>query len=334
MAKLERKKAFQPKRPAADNERRKSDSPSPEKNQPISPKKATVSKTEQRMVRISDIKEPKVHDRIGYDEAAIDELAENMKAVGQAQPIVIRELEDGTLERIIGFRRVLAAKKLGWKEIRADVYYGLGDRDASLMQLSENIMREDTNIYDQTVKINEYLSLALDMNEGELLSKLHRFKNFNAGNILSLTDQEVTLREQINALLKQTLSIDILSLINRLRVLSLDKRLIEEVKKNRIQYSHAVAIEQGAKKGLDIGELIDYAIKYKPTLAALRAHIKSLLTAQGQAESGAIDHVIETGKLLTKRRLKKLPPQTVEQIEKLANEINQLIENNEKRRNK
>lgn len=282
---------------------------------------------EQRTLLISSIVEPMIHDRIGYDEAQIKALADNMHEIGQLQPIVVRELEDGTLERISGFRRILAAKKLGWKEIRADVLIKVSDRDAALIMLSENIMREDTNIYDQTKKILQYIELAFELGEGKAVSLLNRFKNYDSGLIKSLTSHEAQIRAEVDSLLNRTLDIDLNGMVGRLRVLSLDEKLVNEIKKNRIAYSHALAISKGVKQGLDMDKLIAYTVKHEPSYNALNAYIKSLSESrEGKQGAGRVDKLVGIGKMISTRRLKKLDDATLAKVEALAEEIRTLME--------
>lgn len=67
---------------------------------------ATADKSRLKDVLIENIVSPKFHDRTAPSKASILELAKNIQAVGLQQPIVLRKLENGQLERIIGFRRI------------------------------------------------------------------------------------------------------------------------------------------------------------------------------------------------------------------------------------
>lgn len=325
-----RKSAFEEKKIEVERKQKKNEQrPAPAGDEPevFCDMLKTKYPIEQRTLLISSIVEPMIHDRIGYDEAQIKALADNMHEIGQLQPIVVRELEDGTLERISGFRRILAAKKLGWKEIRADVLIGVSDRDAALIMLSENIMREDTNIYDQTKKILQYIELAFELGEGKAVSLLNRFKNYDAGLIKSLTSHEAQIRGEVDSLLNRTLNIDLNGMVGRLRVLSLDERLVNEIKKNRITYSHALAISKGVKKGLDIDKLIAYTVKHGPSYNALNAYIKSLIESrEGKQGAGRVEKLVGIGKMISTRRLKKLDDETLAKVEALAEEIRELME--------
>lgn len=75
--------------------------------------------------------------------ADLDGLAYSMRTFGQQQPIVV-EKKDGKFEIIIGQRRYLAAKQLGWREILARVTTKkLSVFDAKVMSFSENVQRRD-----------------------------------------------------------------------------------------------------------------------------------------------------------------------------------------------
>ena len=53
-------------------------------------------------------------------EEKIDELAQSIKACGLIQPVVVRRAGDG-YQLVVGERRFLACRKLGWKKISAAV---------------------------------------------------------------------------------------------------------------------------------------------------------------------------------------------------------------------
>ena len=79
----------------------------------------------------------------------LDELVESIKRIGLLQPIIVRP-EDGEYRILIGQRRYLAAKELGWETIPAIV------RDYDLLQgkiasMSENIQRRDISGRDKAV---------------------------------------------------------------------------------------------------------------------------------------------------------------------------------------
>ena len=82
--------------------------------------------------------QPRTH----FDDEALQELTESIKAVGLIQPITVRELSAGRYQIISGERRFRASKLAGLKTI--PVYIRTADDKELLeMALVENIQRED-----------------------------------------------------------------------------------------------------------------------------------------------------------------------------------------------
>jgi ParB/RepB/Spo0J family partition protein len=87
----------------------------------------------------------------GY--GSIDELAASLESSGQLQPVVVRPAVDGKFELVFGFRRLLAAKKLGWKSVRAEIRDIKGD-DKDWIQFQENDARHNLSSYERTMAIH------------------------------------------------------------------------------------------------------------------------------------------------------------------------------------
>lgn len=81
--------------------------------------------------------------------ADLDGLAHSMETFGLQQPIVVQRRED-KFEIIIGQRRYLAAKQLGWRQIPARVTKEkLNEVDAKVVSFSENVQRRDLSPRDK-----------------------------------------------------------------------------------------------------------------------------------------------------------------------------------------
>ncbi len=97
----------------------------------------------------------------------IDELAQSIKASGLIQPIVVRRAGSG-YQLVVGERRYLACKQLGWKKISAAVKT-LTDNDMATTALIENLQRENLNIIEEAYG---YVSLMKNFNlTQEVLAK-------------------------------------------------------------------------------------------------------------------------------------------------------------------
>ncbi len=87
-------------------------------------------------VNISDIK---IRKRIRKENGDIDSLMDSIRMHGLMNPIVISE----KYELIAGFRRLSAAKKLGWETISANVVDAKTKLTRLELELEENIQRLD-----------------------------------------------------------------------------------------------------------------------------------------------------------------------------------------------
>ncbi|WP_028770904.1 ParB/RepB/Spo0J family partition protein [Silanimonas lenta] len=93
---------------------------------------------------IDQLQAGKYQPRQHFDGAALDELAESIKAQGVIQPILVRAIAKDRYEIIAGERRWRAASRAGLAEVPV-VLRKVDDRAVIAMALIENIQREDLN---------------------------------------------------------------------------------------------------------------------------------------------------------------------------------------------
>jgi len=94
-------------------------------------------------VAIEDIQRSRYQPRNHFDEAALRELADSIRAQGVIQPVVLRSVAGG-YELIAGERRWRAAQLAGLHKLPA-VVRDLDEQAAAAVALIENIQREDLN---------------------------------------------------------------------------------------------------------------------------------------------------------------------------------------------
>ena len=94
-------------------------------------------------IEISQISPNSFQPRKIFDENALKELSESIKAHGLLQPIIVTQKEDGYM-LIAGERRLRAIKLLGQSKIRA-IVADFADKNLRELALIENIQREDLN---------------------------------------------------------------------------------------------------------------------------------------------------------------------------------------------
>lgn len=133
--------------------------------------------------------------RINFDEAALQELAESIRAQGVVQPIVVRRLDD-KYELIAGERRWRAAQLAGLHEIPA-VVKELDDRAAAAISLIENIQREDLNPLEEANALHR-LKQEFELTHMDVAKAVGRSRAA-VTNLLRLLELQPDVKEMLNA---------------------------------------------------------------------------------------------------------------------------------------
>lgn len=109
-----------------------------------------------RELEISQLKPGKYQPRSRMDEASLNELADSIRAQGVVQPILARELADGSYEIIAGERRWRAAQRAGLKKVPV-LIRAVPDKAALAVALIENIQRENLNPLEEAMGIQRLI---------------------------------------------------------------------------------------------------------------------------------------------------------------------------------
>jgi ParB family chromosome partitioning protein len=224
-------------------------------------------------INIKDIENPSFHDRTTVSEADIWQLANNIKQVGLINPVIVRR-KGLKFERVSGFRRLEALKKLGLEKVKA-IVIDTDEKTALLIMLSENIQREDLNPYDEVVSLLQLISVNLDYTEEQVKSLLYRIKNYTSGNIKELSEDEKDIKETIDNILSKTGKYNFQGFINRMRVLNLNPLIIEAMRNRRLPYSHAVELNKIKDEEI-LQKLISEVIEKNMSKEELINRIKSI----------------------------------------------------------
>ncbi len=125
----------------------------------------------------------------------IEELAQSIKSCGLIQPIVVRRSMD-RYEIVVGERRYLACKKLGWKKMSASVQT-LSDNAMATIALIENLQRENLNYFEEA---SGYVSLMKNFNlTQEVLAQRLGKKQSTIANKIRLLKLSAPVREKLVA---------------------------------------------------------------------------------------------------------------------------------------
>ena len=145
---------------------------------------------------INKIKPKKNQPRKIFDELALEELAQSIKSKGVIQPIIVRSIEKGSYEIIVGERRWRAAKKAGLDEIPA-IVREYNESDGMAVALIENIQRENLNPLEEAEAIQSLLD-ECSMTHSHVAESIGRSRA-TVGNLLRLLALTDEVKSMINA---------------------------------------------------------------------------------------------------------------------------------------
>lgn len=109
-----------------------------------------------RMMRVGQMQSGKYQPRSHMDKAALQTLADSIKAQGIMQPILVREVAVDKYEIIAGERRWRASQLAGLDEVPV-LIREIEDESALEMALIENIQREDLNPIEEALGIRRLI---------------------------------------------------------------------------------------------------------------------------------------------------------------------------------
>ena len=157
-------------------------------------------------LKITEVEPNRNQARKRFDEEALEELANSIKEYGLIQPIVVTK-KDGYYSIIAGERRWRASKIAGLKEIPAIIRED-NEKINSEISLIENMQREDLNPVEKALGIKTLMD-NYGMSQEEVAKKLGKARS---------------------------------TVANWTRVLNLEPRVLEMVKKGKISEGHCKAL--------------------------------------------------------------------------------------------
>lgn len=199
---------------------------------------AVSGEGELREIRLEKLQRGKYQPRMEFDQEALNDLADSIKAQGVMQPIVVRSVSDDRFEIVAGERRWRASQIAGLDSIPALVR-DISDEAAIAMALIENIQRENLN----------------PMEEARALKRLQ-------------TEFDLSQQEVANAVGKSRPVI-----ANLLRLLSLELGAAELLETGQIDAGHAkvlLALE-GSQQVIAARKVADAKLSVRQTEALVKA---------------------------------------------------------------
>ncbi len=160
-----------------------------------------------RTLRITEISPNKNQPRRDFDEEALGVLAESIRLHGVLQPILVRPLPDGGYQIVAGERRWRASRMAGLEEMPVYIRE-LSDEQTAQLALVENLQREDLN------PVEEAMGYKKLMEDGGMTQEA----------------------------LSKAVGKSRPAVANSMRLLELDEKSLEALKKGEITSGHARAL--------------------------------------------------------------------------------------------
>ena len=183
--------------------------------------------------------------RSDIDEEKIKGLAESIKEQGLLQPILVRPIESGKYQIVLGERRYRACKRLGLETIRAKIRE-LDDKQVLEIQIVENLQREDLNSIDEAKAFKRMVD-DLGYTHEKIAERIGKSREY---------------------------------VTNKLRLLKLPSEIQDEIrkgKKGNIKESHArlvLSVDESDKQKQLAEKIINEKLTVKKTEQFLRSLVK------------------------------------------------------------
>jgi ParB family transcriptional regulator, chromosome partitioning protein len=210
--------------------------------------------------------------RITFDEAALNELAESIKANGLAQPVVVRPTANGRYILVLGERRCRASK-IAQKTSVSAIVRQLGNEQAAEMTIVENLQRQDLNCLEQA---QAFARLSQEFN---------------------LTQEQIGQRTGVSRE----------SVANYMRLLKLPKPVLDLIGDGKLGFSEARVLLE-AFPHLDSTTLTDFALNAVQrgfTVRDLKQQLESLLHPELDQPQPAKPNYVDPNVADAERRLRE-----------------------------
>lgn len=180
-----------------------------------------------------------------FDEEALHELAESIKAIGIIQPITLRQVSENRFQIIAGERRWRASQLAGLLAIPAYIRT-ISDENVMEMALVENIQRQDLNAIEIALAYEHLLE-----NEGMTQEKISERVGKSRAAIANYL-RLLKLPAQVQMALQKEIDMGHCRALLALDSPSLQIKLFKEIQKNGYSVRKVEEMVQHLKNGEDI----------------------------------------------------------------------------------
>ena len=211
-----------------------------------------------RQLPLEFLQRGKYQPRIDFDETALQELADSIKAQGVMQPIVVRSVGADRYEIVAGERRWRASQLAALDTIPA-IVREISDETAIAMALIENIQRENLNPLEEARALKR-LQTEFDLSQQEVATAVGKSRSVIA---------------------------------NLMRLLSLEREVSEMLEHGRIDAGHGKVLLalDGGDQVRAARKVVDSKLSVRQTEALVKAMLAPAVDAAPQRKDPDIDRL-------------------------------------------
>ena len=211
-----------------------------------------------RQLPLEFLQRGKYQPRIDFDEAALQELADSIKAQGVMQPIVVRSIGAHRYEIVAGERRWRASQLAALDTIPA-IVRDISDETAIAMALIENIQRENLNPLEEARALKR-LQTEFDLSQQEVATAVGKSRPVIA---------------------------------NLMRLLSLEREVSEMLEHGRIDAGHGKVLLalDGGDQVRAARKVVDSKLSVRQTEALVKAMLAPAIDTAPQRKDPDIDRL-------------------------------------------
>ena len=159
-------------------------------------RETTAADNELKQLPVEFLQRGKYQPRRDFDQEALQELADSIKAQGVMQPIVVRQIGNQRYEIVAGERRWRACQLAGLADIPA-LIRDISDEAAIAMALIENIQRENLNPIEEAMALRR-LQSEFSLSQQEVATAVGKSRSVVA-NLLRLLSLESVVLEHLQS---------------------------------------------------------------------------------------------------------------------------------------
>ncbi len=227
-------------------------------------------------IELSSLTFPQFKCRSNVDQKSLMNLYTNIQQVGLLNPVLVREMENDKWEIISGVKRTMVFQQMGKERIPAYILKDIDDKQALIIGISDNLNRDDLNVFDAVNSLLHLMVIVLNKTEEEIKAILNRIDNFEKGKIQTISTDDQNAEKEIEEILAKFGRTKINSFIIKMRIMNVSPILVDAVRYKGLHYTFALEINR-VKDAEKQKELLEEVLDQHLSIKEIKAKVQVIL---------------------------------------------------------